>query len=78
MPKPRAKEKIPDLENLILTGQKKFIRYDIGEELYSVSDKTLRDWVKSSGSEYKIGRMVLINVNILDEWLENFRVKKED
>ncbi|SFC57239.1 DUF6462 family protein [Butyrivibrio sp. YAB3001] len=77
MPKPRAKELVPDLENMIVSGQKKFVRYDNGVELYSVCDKTLRDWVRESGAEYKIGRMVLINTNILDEWLENFRTSKQ-
>ena len=77
MPKPRAKELVPDLENMIFAGQKKFVRYDNGKELYSVCDKTLRDWVRESGAEYKIGRMVLINTNILDEWLENFRTSKQ-
>ena len=61
MPKPRAKELVPDLENMIFAGQKKFVRYDNGKELYSVCDKTLRDWVRKSGAEYKIGRMVQSN-----------------
>ena len=73
MPKPRQKELVADLEEKIQLGQKKFIRYDEGEALYSVCDKTVREWAKSAGAVYKIGRMVLVNTAILDEWLENFR-----
>ena len=49
---PKVRKEIPELEKLVQTGRKKFVRYEEGAKLYSI---------------------VLINTELIDEYLENFR-----
>jgi len=73
MPKKREEIKIAKLEQLVKTGQKKFVSYDEGKELYSVGLHMFQEIAKEAGAVYHIKRRVLVNTKIIDQYLENFR-----
>ena len=42
-------------------GQKKFVRYQEGAEMYSMSMRKFQDMAKDAGAIYKVGKMALVN-----------------
>lgn len=55
---------------------KKFIRYKEGAELYSMGLSKFQEIAKQAGAIYKINQMVLVNTEILDTYLEQFKVEE--
>lgn len=55
-------------------GRKRFVRYKTGEELYDMSQSSFEDLAEEAGAKYKIGKMVLVNCDIFEEYLEIFRM----
>ena len=51
---------------------KKFVRYQEGAELYSISHKKLFELASDAGAIYRIDGTVLINRDIFDDYLERF------
>lgn len=64
---------IEDIEKNIACGRKKFVRYEEGAKLYSMGIHTFEDLAKEAGAVYRVKRIVLVNTERLDEYLENFR-----
>lgn len=56
---------------------KRFVRYDEGAELYSMSPNKFSSIAKEARAVYKIDRIVLVNCEIFEEYLENYRVKAD-
>ncbi len=54
--------------------KKKFIRYKEGVELYSIGISKFQEIAKAAGAVYKINQLVLVNTDILDAYLERFKV----
>lgn len=55
------------------TGKaKKFVRYEEGAELYSVGLCKFKEIAKDANAVYKIGRVVLVNIEKIDAYLETF------
>lgn len=54
--------------------KQKFIRYKDGAEIYSMGMSKFQEIAKKAGAIYKINQMVLVNTEILEEYLEQFRV----
>ena len=71
MSKKRAE--IPELEKMLQYGRKKFVRYDEGARMYSMGLHTFQDLAKEAGAIYRIKRIVLVNTELIDEYLETFR-----
>ncbi len=71
---PRAREEIKSetLEKLINSGQKKFVRYEEGKLLYSMGLHSFQEIAKEAGAVYHVKRMVLVNTEKIDKYLENF------
>ncbi|SFG07509.1 hypothetical protein SAMN04487761_10391 [Lachnospiraceae bacterium C7] len=69
---PRSRTVVPQLEEKISKGQKKFVRYAEGAELYSVGLHTFQEMAKEAGAIYRVKRCVLVNTQKIDEYLENF------
>ena len=59
-------------------GRKRFVRYKTGAELYDMSQSSFEDLAEEAGAKYKIGKMVLVNCEIFEEYLETFRIRNED
>ena len=72
MPKKRKELKIETLERMVQTGQKKFVSYNDGKDIYSVGLHTFQEIAKEANAVYKVKRCVLVNTEKVDEYLENF------
>lgn len=69
----RKRSEVPEMEKMIQYGRKKFVRYDEGAKIYSMGLHTFQDLAKEAGAIYRIKRVVLVNTDIIDEYLENFK-----
>ena len=69
---PRTRVEVPQLEALIQSGKKKFVRYAEGAALYSLGLHTFQEIAKEANAIYKVKRCVLVNIEKVDAYLENF------
>ena len=51
---------------------KKFVRYGEGAQLYSMSQSTFEKLAKEAKAIYKYTKLVLVNTEKIDEYLELF------
>lgn len=58
---------------MVQTGRKKFVRYEEGAKLYSMGLHTFQELAKDAKAIYHVKKVVLINTELIDEYLENFR-----
>lgn len=56
-------------------NKKRLIRYKEGAEMYSMGMNKFQTLAKDAGAVLKIDRMVLVDLETLDKYLETFRVK---
>ena len=54
--------------------QKRFVRYDEGAIMYSMCQSTFEEWAKEAKATYKLGKLVLVNTEIFEKYLELHRV----
>lgn len=64
---------VPELEKMLQCGRKKFVRYEEGARLYSMGIHSFEDLAKEAGAIYRIKRIVLVNTEIIDAYMENFK-----
>lgn len=57
--------------------RKKFVRYAEGAELYSMGLTKFQELAKDAKACYKINQLVLVNLDVLDEYLETFRIMED-
>lgn len=69
---PKERVKVPELDKLVQTGRKKFVRYAEGAALYSLGLHTFQEVAKEANAVYRVKRCVLVNTEKVDEYLENF------
>lgn len=69
----RKRSEVPEMEKMLQYGRKKFVRYDEGAKIYSMGLHTFQDLAKEAGAISRIKREVLVNTDIIDEYLENFK-----
>lgn len=60
------------------TNNKRFVRYPEGAEMYSMGITKFQELAKDAEACYKINRLVLVNLDILDAYLETFHIEDED
>ena len=60
------------------TNNKRFVRYPEGAEMYSMSLSKFQQLAKYAKACYKMNRLVLVNLDILDEYLETFHIEDEE
>ena len=53
--------------------RKQFLTYEDAEIIYSLSHKKLLELASRAGALYRMERIVLINRDIFDDYLEQFR-----
>ena len=70
MRKRRDNEKF---DEQIASGAKKFVKYDEGAKLMSMGENTFRQLAKDAKATYHLKRTVLVNMDIINEYMENFR-----
>ena len=56
----------------------KFVRYNEGAEIYHMGLSKFMQLAKDAKACYKVGQLVLVNTDIIDEYLETFRIVEED
>jgi len=54
--------------------KKKYVRYQEGAEIYSMSLRKFQDLAKDAGAIYKVGKMVLVNCETFERYLETFKI----
>lgn len=60
------------------TNNKRFVRYPEGAEMYSMSLSKFQQLDKDAKACYKMNRLVLVNLDILEEYLETFHIEDEE
>ena len=55
--------------------KKRLVRYKEGAEMYSMGMNKFQTLAKDAGAILKIDRMVLVDSDIFDQYLETFRVQ---
>ncbi len=53
---------------------KNFVRYKEGAELYSMCQTKFERLAKDAGAVYKVDRLVLVNLEVFEKYLETFRL----
>ena len=69
---PARKTTLDSVDKIVKSG-KKFVSYQEGKDLYSVGLHTFEQMAKDAGAVYHIKRRVLVNTEIMDDYMENFR-----
>lgn len=54
--------------------KKKFVLYQEGADIYSMSVRKFQDLAKDAGAIYKVGKMALVNCEIFDQYMETFKL----
>ncbi|MGB4657916.1 MAG: DUF6462 family protein [Mobilitalea sp.] len=54
------------------------MRYKEGAEMYSMGLTKFQELAKNAKACYKINQLVLVNLDVLDEYLETFRIPEEN
>ena len=57
--------------------KKRFVRYKEGAMLYDLCQSTFERRAKEAGATYKIGKVVLVDCEIFEKYLDSFRVSAE-
>lgn len=55
--------------------KKRLVRYKEGAEMYSMGMNKFQTLAKDAGAILKIDRMVLVDLDIFDQYLETFRMQ---
>lgn len=56
-------------------NKKRLVRYKEGAEMYSMGMNKFQSLAKEAGAILKIDRMVLVDLDVFDRYLDSFRVK---
>ena len=68
---PEKQEKLDNMAKQFATGgKKKWVRYDEGALLYSMGIHSFAELAKEAKAVYHIKRIVLVNTEKLDEYIE--------
>lgn len=54
--------------------RKRFVRYKEGAELYSMCQSKFEQMAKEAKAIYKVDKLVLVNCDIFEKYLETFRL----
>lgn len=57
-------------------SKKRLVRYKEGAEMYSMGMNKFQALAKEAGAILKINRMVLVDLDTFDQYLETFRVSE--
>ncbi len=63
---------LAELTELVRARGKKFVSYQEGAALYSLGLHSFQQLAKDANAIYKFKRRVLVNIEIIDEYLEAF------
>lgn len=75
---PVKQERIDQVLKSVPGGKKKWVRYDEGAVLYSMGIHAFTELAKEAKAIYRIRRIVLVNTEKLDEYIEMMYGDPED
>ena len=55
-------------------NRKRFVRYKEGAEIYSMCQSKCEKMAKEAKAIYKLDKLVLVNCDIFENYLETFRI----
>ena len=58
-----------------VVSKKRLVRYKEGAEMYSMGMNKFQTLAKDAGAVLKIDRLVLVDLDVFERYLESFRVK---
>ncbi|WP_292146143.1 DUF6462 family protein [Butyrivibrio sp.] len=58
----------------IMLIDRKYVRYDSGAELYGMCQKSFEKLAKDAKARHKVGKMVLVDIHIVDRYIETCRL----
>ena len=58
--------------------KKRLARIKEAKEMYSIGETKLREIAKNAGAIIRIGGLTLYDLDTIDEYLETFRLPRED
>lgn len=56
------------------SDRKRFVRYKEGAEIYSMCQSKFEQMAKDAKAIYKVDKLVLVNCDIFEQYLETFRL----
>lgn len=65
-----------DTVKSVKSEKKRFVRYKEGCEIYSMGMNKFSALAKEAGAIYKIDKLVLVNTEIFEKYLDSFRVEE--
>lgn len=74
---PRMRTEVQHLEAQVQSGNKRFVRYAEGAALYSLGLHTFQEIAKEANAVYKVKRCVLVNLDLVNAYLEKCRITGE-
>ena len=57
-------------------NKKRLVRYKEGAEMYSMGLTKFQELAKQANAIYKVDKLVLVNCDIFEQYLESFRVSE--
>lgn len=67
------RKEVENIEGLLTNGKKKFVKYEEGAAMFSMGIHSFMELAREAKAIYRIRRIVLVNTEIIEEYLENFR-----
>ena len=52
---------------------RKFVRYKTGAHIYGMSEREFNKLAHAAGAVYKINKMALVNLSVIDNYMEYFK-----
>ncbi len=67
------RKEMENMEGLLTNGKKKFVKYEEGAAMFSMGINSFMELAKEAKAVYRIRRIVLVNTELIEAYLENFR-----
>lgn len=64
------KEQSVNIQNTIIEGKKKWVRYEEGAKYYSMGIHSFQKLAQDANAVYHVNRIVLVNTEKVDEYME--------
>ena len=69
----RTQMEVEELKKMVNGRVKKFVSLEEGAAIYSIGKNTFREMAKDAHATYRVKRRVLVNLELMDEYLECFQ-----
>ena len=74
----KRKSDMEKIKKQVASGSKRWVRYNEGAELYSVGLHTFEKMAKDAKAVYKVGNIILVDTQKLDQFIMAFELEEED